>query len=298
MVRTTASRAGPQVPGAWRALAELGNGAAIAQGLRTALVCFASFAIGQWALGQLEIAVFATFTGLALCGIADFGGTLTGRFLANAAAATAGLALVALGTWASSQALWLSTAMTFAIGAIVVLSGLFGGYAAAGSSALILFYLVASGSLLFYLVASGSPASADAIPGRLAGVALGGLLAAVASVSVWPAPPGLTVLPLLGTALLQAGHRLLEPVATTSSPTDPGLDPRPGEGDIRAVVDSIEGRPAGPTQRERAALYLVNDIERLGRLATRIAGSALTTGESAVVTAAAAQVIAAGLTAS
>jgi len=126
MVRTTASRAGPQVPGAWRALAELGNGAAIAQGLRTALVCFASFAIGQWALGQLEIAVFATFTGLALCGIADFGGTLTGRFRANAAAATAGLALVALGTWASSQALWLSTAMTFAIGAIVVLSGLFG----------------------------------------------------------------------------------------------------------------------------------------------------------------------------
>src|SRR5215472_465861 len=82
MVRTAASRAGPQVPGAWRALAELGNGAAIAQGLRTALVCFASFAIGQWALGQLEIAVFATFTGLALCGIADFGGTLTGRFLA------------------------------------------------------------------------------------------------------------------------------------------------------------------------------------------------------------------------
>jgi len=94
---------------AWRALAGLGNGAAIAQGLRTALVCFASFVIGQWALGQLEIAVFATFTGLALCGIADFGGTLTGRFLANAAAATAGLVLAALGTWASSQALWLST---------------------------------------------------------------------------------------------------------------------------------------------------------------------------------------------
>jgi hypothetical protein len=93
MVRTTTSRAEPQVPRAWRALAELGNGAAIAQGLRTALVCFASFAIGQWALGQLEIAVFATFTGLALCGIADFGGTLTWRFLANAAATTAGLAL-------------------------------------------------------------------------------------------------------------------------------------------------------------------------------------------------------------
>ena len=174
--------------------------------------------------------------------------------------------------------------MTFAVGAVVVLSGLFGGYAAAGSSVLI----------LFYLVASGSPAPADAIPGRLAGVALGGLLAAVASVSVWPAPQRLTVLPLLGTALLQAGHRLLETVAAASCPTDPGLDPGPGGGGIRTAVDSVEGRPAGPTQGERAALYLVNDIERLDRLATRIAGSALTTGESAVVTAAAAQVIAVG----
>jgi uncharacterized membrane protein YccC len=272
------------VRGRARALAELGNVAAIAQGLRTALVCFASFALGQWALGQVEIAVFATFTGLALCGIADFGGTLTGRFLANAVAAAAGLGLAALGTWASYQALWLSTAVTFVVGAIVVLSGLFGGYAAAGSNALI----------LFYLVASGSPAPVGAIPGRLAGVALGGLLAAVASVSVWPAPRGLTVLTLLGTALLQAGRRLLEPVAAASSPTDPGLDPRPGRGGIRTAVDSVEGRPSGPTQGERAALYLVNDIERLDRLATRIAGSALTAEESAVAAAAAAQVITVG----
>jgi len=102
------------------------------------------------------------------------------------------------------------------------------------------------------------------------------------------------VLPLLGTALLQAGQRLLEPVAAASSPTDPGLDPQPGAGGIRTAVDAVEGRPAGPTQGERAALYLVNDIERLDRLATRITGSALTTGESAVVTAAAAQVIGVG----
>ena len=187
-----------------RPLAELGNVAAIAQGLRTALVCFASFAVGQWALGQLEVAVFATLTGLALCGIAHFGGTLTERFLANAIATTAGLVLAAVGTWASSKAPGLSAAVTFAVGAMVVLSALFGGYAAAGSNALI----------LFYLVAAGSPAPLDAISGRLAGVALGGLLAAVASLSVWPAPQELTVLPLLGSALLQTGRRLLGPALT------------------------------------------------------------------------------------
>ena len=43
------------------------------------IVSFAGFAIGQWAVGEVQVAVFATFTGLALLGIADFGGTMRGR---------------------------------------------------------------------------------------------------------------------------------------------------------------------------------------------------------------------------
>ena len=53
--------------------------AALGRAARTAIVSFAGFAIGQWAVGEVQVAVFATFTGLALLGIADFGGTPRGR---------------------------------------------------------------------------------------------------------------------------------------------------------------------------------------------------------------------------
>ena len=53
--------------------------AALRRAARTAIVSFAGFAIGQWAAGEIQVAVFATLTGLVLLGIADFGGTLRGR---------------------------------------------------------------------------------------------------------------------------------------------------------------------------------------------------------------------------
>lgn len=75
--------------------------AALSRAARTAIVSFAGFAIGQWAVGEIQVAVFATFTGLALLGIADFGGTLRGRCDAIVGGAVTGFALAALGTWAS-----------------------------------------------------------------------------------------------------------------------------------------------------------------------------------------------------
>lgn len=98
---------------------------------RTAVVSFAGFAIGRWAVGDIQVTVFATFTGLALLGIAGFGGTRRGRCGAIAGAAITGFGLAALGTWASSQPVWVEALVTAATGAGIVAIALLGGFLAA-----------------------------------------------------------------------------------------------------------------------------------------------------------------------
>jgi hypothetical protein len=122
--------------------------------------------------------VFATFTGLALLGIADFGGTLRGRSGAIAGAAVTGFALACLGTWASSQPVGVDAVVTAVTGAGIVTIALLGGYLTAGASAV----------TLFYLIAVGSPASVSVIGQRLAGIAFGGALCVIGAVTLWPAP--------------------------------------------------------------------------------------------------------------
>ena len=244
--------------------------AAIGQGLRTAVVAFGGFALGYWGMHRLQVAVFATFGGLALSGIADFGGRLRGRAPANAAATAAGVGLAALGTWASTQVVAAATAVTFAVGIGIVVSGLLGGYFAAAPNAVI----------LYYLVAIGSPAPAAAVPDRIYGVLIGGALATVASVVLWPERPVSDIrLALAGWAGALADalsdDALSDDALSDDAPYHDGCPPgvsRP-PGAIRAAVDAGSDRPAGPTLRDRATLYLLNDLERLDRLAARTAGA-------------------------
>lgn len=81
-----------------RRRAQLTDRSAIGQGARSALVAFGGFSLGYWGLHRVQVAVFATFSGLALTGIANFGGPAKGRVAANAVAAVAGVLLAAVGT--------------------------------------------------------------------------------------------------------------------------------------------------------------------------------------------------------
>jgi uncharacterized membrane protein YccC len=200
-------------------------------------------------LADTDVAVFATFTALALTGIADFGGSMPGRATATALAALAGIALTALGTWASTEPLAVQVAVMFAAAATVTYSTVLGGYAAAGAVAV----------TLFYLVAAGSPAPLPHLPDRLAGVIIGGALAVGAGAWLWPARSAPTVETKLADALDHLARRL----------RDPACRPAGGPG-VRQVIDSLEARPSAPTGPARAALYLVNDLERLGRLTDRL----------------------------
>ena len=227
---------------------------ALGRALRTAIVVMVVFSVGRWALHDVTIAVFATFTGLALSGIADFGGTYSGRVGAIAASVISGIGLTALGTRISDDQTWLVCASMFVVAGVVALAGLLGGYAAAASNALI----------LFYVVAAGTPARPSAIAARVAGVGFGGAIALVASVGLWPAVPGPLALRRLGDATLSIASRLRLVTSGMASPRDATAP------SVRAAVEALPDRPASPTRPQRAELYLVNDLERLDGLVARL----------------------------
>lgn len=144
--------------------------------------------------------------------------------------------------------------VTAAIGCLVVVAGLFGGYLPVGGNAV----------LLFYLVAVGSAAPVGTIPQRAAGVAFGGALAVVASLLLWghsddePLRAALAEqMRLLGTAMVEGGPDAL------------GRPPLA----VRRTLDRLPERPAGPTRHQRAALFLLNDLERLEGLVRRAAAA-------------------------
>jgi uncharacterized membrane protein YccC len=224
--------------------------------LRTAVVTVAAFAIGRWGIGNVQVAVFATFTGLAVTGIADFGGSMCGRAAAVATTVALGIGLTAFGTWISSQGPWVGSAVMFTVVAAIVLAGLLGGYAAAGSNALI----------LFYVVAAGSAAPVATIPDRVEGVAMGGGLSLIAAVGLLPEPEHRPTLPLLGAALEQLAARL----ARLARGGDHPLGPSRAAPGIRATIDALLDRPAAPTGSQRAELYLLNDIERATGIVTSL----------------------------
>jgi uncharacterized membrane protein YccC len=226
--------------------------------LRTGVVTLAAFAVGRWGVGSVVVAVFATFTALAITGIADFGGSRRGRAAAVTATVALGIGLTALGTWTSGHGPWVGCAVMFGVVAAVALCGLLGGYAAAGSNALI----------LFYVVAAGSAAPVSVIGDRIEGVALGGGFALAAALLLWPEPARPRTLPQLGAAVQDLAAR----VARLAGDVTAGLAGPASQNDaqgIRACVDALVDRPAAPTRTQRAELYLLNDVERLGGLVTR-----------------------------
>jgi uncharacterized membrane protein YccC len=221
---------------------------------RTAVVTFAAFSIGRWGAESVPVAVFATFTGLAITGIADFGGPMRGRVGAIAVTVTAGFALTALGTSISTQGVVAGCLMTFCVVAAIALMGLLGGYAVAWSNA----------SILFYVVAIGSPAPVSAIAERLHGVALGGVLALLATVWLWPEQADTQVRHQLAQTLDGLARRLSRIIEQREQrPTTRPVNVR---SDLAVLVD----RPVAPTGIQRAELYLLNDVERLEGLTGRL----------------------------
>ncbi|MEA2644704.1 MAG: hypothetical protein QOG08_1730, partial [Chloroflexota bacterium] len=233
---------------------------ALRRAARAAIVIPLVFAFADVLLRDAQSLIFVLFGCFSLLVICDFGGLRRPRALAYLTATVAGGALVALGTLASSSA-WLGVATMFVVGFVVSFSRAFGGYVAAANT----------GMLLSFVIAVTIPAPANAIPDRVGGWAIAGLVSTVAAVALWPriervtmhhgtANALLTVADLvqgLGSAVAETDLQRLEDIAS------------------QAVEQARQGfvamamRPTATARRDRAFAQLLIETERILQIVER-----------------------------
>lgn len=228
---------------------------------RTAVVMSAGFLFGLHVVGNAQFAVIAAFTAAAVLGIADFSGNRGQRLGVTATTLAAGAVLLAIGTAVSTNTAAASTTM-FVVTLMVSFSAVFSGYFAAASSAVI----------VFYVVATGVEGPASVIGPREAGLAFGGALSLLAAGWLWPsratADSRLALAQVYRGLARQIGE--LVPVG----PGGPGDDqPDPTASGIDGLAASIltaeralaasAWRPDGLAGPHKARMYMLQGARRM-----------------------------------
>ena len=197
--------------------------------------------------------LLASFSCLSLTLFADFGGPLRRRFTSYLIATAAGVPLIVVGVWASSNLL-ASIITAFLIALIVGVAAVLRGPVAAAQSVL----------LLAVVLALTAVAPSTLLP-SLAGWVYGGLVAATAAVLLWPA---------------QSQRAFREGIAGVLEAIADACDARWVDNDqaalsaardrstealttLHARYDGDLLRPSGVTEAERALAELVDEVGRL-----------------------------------
>ena len=231
------------------------GGTSLRRAARVALVVPLMAAFAGTIVGDPGAALFAVFGAFALLGLADFGGPTIPRARAYAGATLVGAGLVLLGTLASGSA-WSAVAGTLLVAFVVQFLGVFGGYAVAAQTAL----------LLAFVVAVSVPASTGAVWARVAAWTLAGGVSLAAGVLLWPRHARTLVRQRAGDAC----HAL---AALLADPGAPNVrDQARAQVDAtRRAYDRAPLRPAGPARRDRALVDLVVQLDRALQFAGRVA---------------------------
>jgi uncharacterized membrane protein YccC len=233
---------------------------ALHRAVRAAIVNPATFAFSLFVIRDLQVATFAVFGCFALLVMADFGGARRARAVAYIAATLAGAALVALGTVVSPNAA-VGSAVMLTVGFTLSFAGVFGGYLAAAQTAL----------LLAFVLAVSIPAPVSAIPTRMGGWMLAGVVSTLAGVFFWPwfehvalrrrAAEACVAVADLVTALRQS--------PAGDQPTRLAQAARAAVSAVRSEYARTGMRPAGPTRHDRAFVELITQLEQIVDLSER-----------------------------
>lgn len=135
------------------------------------------FAISDKVIGNLQMALFASFGSFATLVLANFGGTRRDKLIAHAGLALAGSALLTIGTLVNSSVA-LAVIVTVPVTFAVFFAGVCGANAASGGTA----------ALLAYVLPAASPGTFSMVPDRLAGWWLASVVGTVAVLA--SSPPG------------------------------------------------------------------------------------------------------------
>jgi len=227
--------------------------AALRRAARAAVVIPITFGFSVLVLREPQNVIFVVFGCFALLIMSDFGGLRPPRALAYLTATLVGAVLVAAGTVFSSITL-LAAAGMLLVGFVIAFSRVFGGYVAAAQT----------GMLLSYVLAVSIPAPPSAIPARVGGWALAGIVSTLAGVLLWPRFEHVTLRKRAAEAA-RAIAALVEKMRSTSNPLDGAAVSvaRKAEQAARQDYAATTKRPAGPTRRDRAFVELLIELQRI-----------------------------------
>jgi uncharacterized membrane protein YccC len=225
--------------------------AALRRAARAAVVITLAFVFGEFVLHDTQNVIFIVFGGFALLVMSDFGGQRRPRAIAYLTATLVGALLIALGTVVSENTA-LAAVMMLLVGFTVSFASVFGGYVAAAQT----------GMLLAFVIAVSVPASAGAVPSRVAGWTFAGILATLAAVFLWPRFERVKLWQSAAKACIAVAN-LVEGLRS-----DEGLGrllstARQAEQAARQQYANTAKRPAGPTRRDRAFVELLTELERI-----------------------------------
>ena len=147
--------------------------------LRAVLVIPGLFALTFEGLGNLQIAVFATFGGFATLVMAQFGGTRRDKLVAHLGLAATGSVALTIGT-AVNGITWLAVLVTVPVAFAIFFAGAAGRNAASGITA----------ALLSYVLPVATAGTMSMVPDRLAGWWLASAAGTAAVLALSPPSPG------------------------------------------------------------------------------------------------------------
>ena len=239
--------------------------AGLRRAARAALVMPPAFAFAQVVIRNAQVATFVAFGCIALLVMADFAGPRRPRALAYAVTTGIGAVLIALGTLVSFSP-WLAALLMLLAGFVVSFAGVFGGYAAAAQTAL----------LLAFVLAVPIPAPPAAIAPRLAGWLFAGVVSTLAGVLLWPHFEQLTLRRQAASAcgavalLIQAQRNRAEARAESPEATQARQAAAVAAvATVRQAFATTPTRPAGPARHDRAFVELLSELDRITELAVR-----------------------------
>jgi len=247
----------------WLGQRDRGFGA-LRRATRAAIVMPGMFAVGDKVIGNPQVALFAVFGSLAMLLLVDFGGPIAERLQAEAALAVTGGVFVCLATLASRTA-WLAAVAMAVAGFGVIFAGVVSSVLAGATTALLLAFILP--------VSLAAPASA--VPGRLAGWAMAGGAALVATALLWPAPARDRLRGAAAAACRALAARLRAGVAYLLSGMDEqfALDRDHAAAQSDQAVGALRGdflampyRPTGLSTPARTTVRLVDELNWLNSI--------------------------------
>jgi uncharacterized membrane protein YccC len=221
---------------------------------RTAIVMPALFALGSQVMGNPVVATFAAFGCFAMLLFAHFGGTWAERLAAQVSLVGIGCVLIAVATLVSRSPVVAAVAM-FVVGFVVLFAGVVSSALAAASTSI----------LLSFILPVATPAGPEAIPDRLVGWLLAGVVSLPAVTLLWPAPRSEPLRDAAAEACRRLSERLATEGARSDGETTGDLDEAVARADaavatLRATFLATPYRPSGLTTATRAVVRLVDEV--------------------------------------